>query len=268
MPVAILRVGLPLGGMNLDIEREQTSIERPGLWAARDIDGFRFEGRKLVPWPAIATFADTANAERVTHLHNVLWGDGTVDAFRHSETGIHRLSGGAWVSIKGALDVDAEAPRYWSSALVPGNTGRGFYLFSTDHRNATPTDQIFFWDGAAANVSNTWTGGTPNPARHITKFADRAFLFNQAVAGTNQSRRGQWSIPGDGTNYAGTGSGSREFGEFEGAINGASELRGDLFVYAENAIIIGRDTFGDPDNPVRYFPVTSNGIGIDRKSVV
>lgn len=263
MSLARIHIGLPITGIDLDSPARVDVPARPFAWSARDIDGMRyFTHRYLRPWPALGAYADTPDATRVTRLHNVLWGDGSSDMIRHVGAGVHRLSVGAWGSIKGALDVRAPVTNYWSSALVPGNSGRGFYLFSTDHRSAGPaTDQIFFWDGAAASVSNTWASGTPNPARHVVSFADRAFLFNQLVAGTAQRRRAQWTIAGVGNSWTGTGSGNREFSEFEGAINGAGVLRGTLFVYAERSIVAGHESF-DSTAPVYYTPVTTNGIGI------
>jgi len=268
MPFASVHIGLPLQGLARTVPKRQPSPQQTHLWFAQDLDGFRFardadQGEVLRPWPAVGSFANTPNASPVRLLHNLLWGNGTVDTFRHTATSIHRLLAGSWTSIIGALNLNAPASAYWSSALIPGNTGRGYYLFTSNNNEAggAPTPQIFFWDGAAPSISNTWTSGTPSPARFVTSFADRAWLAHQLVAGSTWGRRIQWSLPGDGLAWTGTGSGARDFAEFEGPITGIMPFDEYLYILSERAIIRGVESF-DVDAPVYFGPPLRNAAGV------
>jgi len=148
---------------------------------------------------------------------------------------------------------------FWGGAVVQDdaatNPGKGIFVYST-----RVAGQIFWWAGSLT-TSSTWTVGTPNPGKYIVNFADRCFIFNQVLSGAVRGRRGQWSLPGAARSWTGTGSSFREFTEFSSDITAAFALRGYLFVSSENAILIGQQTYS-AFGPIRYTPVSSNGIGV------
>ena len=256
-----MRMGIPLMGADF-FQPDRVGPVEGGKWAARQMDGWRYESNRIIrPWPNVAALGNnTPTSNTITGLRNISWGDGDADDVRHTGTSFHELLSGAWTSRAGAFALAAGTTDYWGGAVVPsaGSNGKGVYLFSC--RSATGgLNHIFFWTGAG-NMSNTWSAGAPSPGRHVVSFADRAFVFNQIIGGATRSRACQWSIAGDALSWTGTGSGAREFGEFDDEITGVATLRGKLYVYSSRAIVEGTESF-DVDAPVYYSPLTTNGVG-------
>lgn len=255
MAFSRIRLGLPLGGINREIRSAIPVPNQPDAWAAEDIQGWRFEtARTLRPLPSVSSLANTPNAHRITNLSAIRFGDSTADIVRHTHASFHELLGGAWVARDPAAGYGASANTdVWGSALIPSTDGKGRYMFSNGIVGP------FIWDGSAGIA--TGPPASTNPARYIIAFADRAMLFNLKTGATISNRSAQWSIAGDDTTFTGTGSGDRDFTEFEGAITGVGAIRRSLFVYARNSIIGGSETF-NVDSPVAYSPIVTHGIGI------
>jgi len=266
MASAVVHLGLPHYPRSQAVEQpRRIGVPEPFNWPVRSIIGFRWEGPyRLRPLPNHVQYGTTTvTANRVTRIANIIWGDGDADVVRHTGTSFHESSAGVWASRIGAFALAATDSSYWGGSVVQSasaaNPGKGVYLFSCRSESGG-LDHIFFWTGSG-NISNTWTAGAPEPGRFVVNYADRAFIFNQSVAGQTRARRGQWSIPGEALSWTGTGSGSREFAELDNEITSAFTLRGSLYVCSERAILMGSDTFS-AQSPVHYSYVASNGIGV------
>ncbi len=260
MALAKLRIGLPLRGMLRTADRVMPAPAQPGDWGAWTISGMRFADRnRLVPWPSIGVYANTANAFRISRMFNIKWGDGTADLVRHSRgdggtgfNGFHEQSSGAWTSRSAAINLGTDE-EVWGSDVCPGNAGKGYYLFS---KRAATVGGPWTWDGGAIDA----VARTASPGRHVVNFADRGFIFNQVHGGTVQARRSQWSVPGDCTTYTGFGSGNRTLYEVDGDITAVGLLRNVLFAYGASTAVMGQDQF-IPSAPVRY-DVVSRTMGV------
>ncbi len=262
MPTISLRLGLPRHPFSRAQEPPaRLDFPDPFSWRARNLVGWRFDSpQRLAPTFNHSILGGAApNTSRITGLFAVNWGDGDSDTLRLTAASIHELLGGVWTDIEGAAAISATDADYWGGAVVQDdaatNPGKGIFL--TSCRNA---GEIYFWTGTG-NISNTWLAGSPDPGKYIVSFANRAFIFNQIVGGGIRGRRGQWSLPGQARSWTGTGASFREFTEFDSDITGAFTLRGNLYVSSERSLLVGQDTFS-ARGPVRYYPVTSNGIGI------
>lgn len=261
MSSARLHLGLPLaGGVVRDQRSRRSSSRRPDEWSAADILGLRWDEihpmgtRVLRPLPNPIAFAAPAlNANRVTRLQNVIFGDGTAEVVRHDLSDFAELHQGSWTSRRPVAHVGTSNTSYWGGAVCPvAGSGKGNYVYSSRDLTNAVDNRVFRWDGTSGNSVGIVAA---EASRHVVAFADRAFLLDQLVSGARRGRRAQWSVAGDCATFSGIGSGAREFGEFEGIITNAGVLRGNLIVYSTDNIVAGVDAF-DPDNPVSYSSVT------------
>lgn len=266
MSSARIHIGLPAAGGIVRDQRSRRTVSRrnPDEWAASDLVGLRWDEdpvlgtRFLRPLPAPVVFAETSpgvpfNANRVTRLQNVIFGDGSAEVIRHDFSDFAELHQGVWTSRRALAHTGTGNNSYWGGAVCPiAASGKGNYVYSSRDLTTAADNQVFRWDGTAGNATGI-VGA--NASRHVVAFVDRCFLFDQLISGTRRGRQAQWSVAGDCSTMTGTGSGSREFGEFEGVITNVGVLRGNLIVYSTDNIVAGVDAF-DPDNPVRYTSVT------------
>lgn len=93
--------------------------------------------------------------------------------------------------------------------------------------------------------------------KYMTRFAER--IFCGAAGGS--SRRVQWHVRGDATDWSGRGSGSIDLKLIEGDITGIDVLPDHMVIYQDGGIMIATET-GDVDNPLEYFPNPGPGIGL------
>jgi hypothetical protein len=270
MPILTAHVGLPLRGVDRTSRSVVAPPENPDEWYASDIQGLRFATRKeLRPWPSVTNFGGSVydldppsfppeTVARVLNLRSLRWGDETTDIIRHSQgagagtdDGFAELFQGAWTSRSNGINTGSTDDR-WGGDVCAGNNGKGFYVFS--NRIVGP----YKWDGAAADAT---TIASADEAKVVISFADRCFLMNQRVSGTVQSRRLQWSVPGDANTFTGTGASFRVITELQGDITAATVLDDVLQVFTQRGLIRGAETFR-AQGPVLYDPVVKDGIGV------
>jgi hypothetical protein len=252
----LIAEALPLRGSVKDAQGRQLSPDQsPNL-----VNAWREKG-EIRPRFGMTAFGDVVTAVPVQNLFLAELAAGTKAIIRMDENDAFQYDGSAaWNSLAAA------SPDFSGTSTIPYGMAMCLneLIICNGVAAAAGNDGVWRWTGAGAIAQIAASGiltGTDNGFRYVAPFANRVF-----GAYTANTTTGPWrviySALGSTTDWTtANGAGVVVRNEHPSIITGLSSTDNEIYVWKEGAIIVGTES-GDPDNPVYWTKLATEGIGL------